>query len=269
MIRILFLGEIVGRPGIAVLKKRLSGLKEQYSIDYTIANGEGATNGFGLGTAHSIQLSKMGIDLITGGEKIYYKVDMVDFISKSSFILRPLNFPPQSPGKSVKNIAIKECNILVINLIGSSEFSRLSVNNPFVAIDGFLKKVNENTIVLVQFHAATTAEKNTMLYFLDGKASAVIGTHTKALSADARVSDKGTAYISDNGRVGSLMSVGGLDPDTEIKKLKTQIQERSKECWDMPCIQGIVVEIDESTRKATNIITINEPIPVDRPKEAF
>jgi len=267
MIRILFLGEIVGRPGIAVLKKALANLKQQYSIDYTIGNGEGTTNGFGIGTAHSIQLAKLGIDLITGGEKIFYKVDMVDFIAKSSFILRPLNYPPSSPGKSVKNIAIKGKDFLIIDLIGSSEFSRLSVNNPFVAIDSFLKRVTNNPIILVQFHASTTAEKTTMLHFLDGRVASVIGTHTKVLTADAKVTDNGTAYITDNGRVGSGLSVGGLDPEIEIKKLKTQIQERSKECWDEASIQGVIVDIDEESGKAINITTINEKVPVDKPKD--
>ncbi len=268
MIRILFLGEIVGRPGIASIKKALVGLKEKYSIDYTIANGEGTTNGFGLGVAHAIQLSKLGVDLITGGEKIFFKVDMVDFIAKTGFILRPLNYPPASPGRGIKNINIKGKDIIVINLIGQSGLSRLSVNNPFVTIENFLKKTTGSPIVLIQFHASTTAEKTTMLHFLDGKASAIIGTHTKALTSDATVTEKGTAYITDNGRVGSLMSVGGLDPESEIKKHKSQIPERSKEWWSDPVIQAVIVDIDEESGKALSIETINEHIEVDRPKEA-
>lgn len=267
MIKVLFLGEIVGRPGISTLKKGISELKRNLSIDYIVANAEGTTNGFGLGTAHSIQLSKLDIDLITGGEKIFLKPDMVDFIGKSSFILRPMNFPPAAPGKFVKNVSIKGKDLLFINLIGSSGFGRLDINNPFVAIEGFLKKVSPDTVVLVQFHAAMSAEKATMLHFLDGKVAGVIGTHTKALTADGRVTEKGTAFITDNGRVGSLMSVGGLNPDVEIRKLKTQIQERSKEAWDSCVIQGIVIDIDENNGKCTGVTTINEKVDIEQPQE--
>lgn len=268
MIRILFLGEIVGRAGITTIKKHLDKLKNEYEIDYTIANGEGATNGFGLGTQHAIQLSKNGINLITGGEKLFYKPDMVEFIQKSGFILRPMNYPVQAPGKSTKNITIKGKEILVMNIIGGSGFSRNSANNPFSSIDGFLKKLTSNQIVLVQFHAAMSAEKATMLHFLDGRVAAVIGTHTKVLTADARVTEKGTAFISDNGRVGSFMSVGGLDPEVEINKNKSQIPERSKECWDDCVLQGVVVDIDEESGKSVQITPINSHFDVKDSKEA-
>ncbi|MGN1164227.1 MAG: YmdB family metallophosphoesterase, partial [Candidatus Ornithospirochaeta sp.] len=114
---------------------------------------------------------------------------------------------------------------------------------------------------------STTAEKATMLHFLDGRVSAVIGTHTKVMSADERVTEKGTAYISDNGRVGSFMSVGGFDTGTEIAKYRTQIPARSKEAWDDPRIQGVVVEIDEETGKSTGIIVIDEKVSVQKPQE--
>lgn len=267
MIRILFLGEIVGRAGITTVKKHLEELKKEYDVDYTIANGEGATNGFGIGTQHAIQLSKNGINLITGGEKLFYKPDMVEFISKSSFILRPMNYPMQSPGKSAKNITLKGKDILILNIIGSAGFSRNNSNNPFSSIDGFLKKTNGTPIILVQFHAAMSAEKATMLHYLDGRVTALVGTHTKTLTADAKVTKNGTAFISDNGRVGSLMSVGGLDPQVEINKNKTQIPERSKECWDDCVIQGIIIDIDEDSGKCIGVTTINKHCDVSAPKE--
>lgn len=267
MIRVLFLGEIVGRPGIATLKKELATLKKDFDIDYTIANAEGCSNGFGLGVAHSIQLSKLGIDLLTGGEKIFYKPDMVEFINKSSFILRPMNFPPASPGKCFKNVNIKGKDFLIINIIGESGLTRLSVNNPFVAIDSFLKKISNETVVLVCFHAAMSAEKATMMHYLEGRVSSVIGTHTKVLSADAKITDKSTAYITDIGRVGSLMSVGGLDPDIEINKFKSQIPTRSKECWRDCVLQGVVVDIDEISGKTVGITPINKRVNVKEPRE--
>ena len=266
MINVLFLGEIVGRCGIASLKSSLNKIKDRHSVDYTIINGDGMTNGYGIGKAHSIQLGKLGVDLICGGEKLFYKIDMVEFISHSSFILRPLNYPPQCPGKSVKNITVKNTPILVINLQGNSSFKQ-SIQNSFVAIDSFLKKVEGNPIILVYYHAATTAEKATMFHFLDGKVAAVISTHNKVLTSDETVSSNGTAFISDNGRVGSFMSVGGFLPETEILKYRKQIPLRSKESWLEGRVQGVVVTLDEEKKIATKITVIDEKFDVVKPLE--
>ncbi|MBQ0071378.1 MAG: YmdB family metallophosphoesterase [Spirochaetales bacterium] len=266
MIRILFLGELVGRCGIAALKNGLASVKTKYDVDYTVINGEGMTNGYGLGKMHSMQLGKLGIDLTMGGEKLFYKPDMVEFMPKCSFVLRPLNYPPQCPGKSIKNVNIKGRQLLFINLQGNADF-RQALQNAFVSIDGFLRKVEGDPIILLEFHASTTAEKATMLHFLDGRVGAVIGTHTKIISADERVTENGTAFISDIGRVGSYMSVGGFDPDTEIQKYRSQIPTRSREAWDDARIQGVVVELDETTGKAVGIQIVDEKVAVRRPEE--
>ena len=269
MAKILILGEIVGRAGIGALKNGLREIKDRYGVDYTIANAEGATNGFGLGKAHSIQLGKMGIDLLTGGEKLFYKPDLVEFISKAGFIIRPLNYPPQTPGRSSKNITINNRRYLIISLQGNSLLNRQSLQNAFLSIDGYIKKATaeENKpSVIVVFHAATTAEKATMFHFLDGRVSAVIGTHTKVMTADSCISEHGTAFISDNGRVGSFMSVGGLSPEVEIRKLLTQIPERSKEAWDDARIQGVIVDIDDGSGLAKDIIRIDEKVNVAKPE---
>ena len=121
-------------------------------------------------------------------------------------------------------------------------------------------------MLLVFYHAATTAEKKTLLYYLDGKASAVIGTHTKVLTADSIVTGNGTAYITDTGRVGSFMSVGGFDPENEINKLKGAMPLRSKECWNDGIMEGVVVSIDEESGKAVSITTINEHVSIRRPE---
>lgn len=264
MLNILFLGEIVGRCGGNTLKAGLAGIKTKYNVDYTIANGEGTTNGYGLGKAHASMLGKYGVDLITGGEKLFYKPDMVEFMGHCSFVLRPLNYPPLCPGKAVKNITLNDTQLLIINLQGNSSL-RQAVQNSFVAIDSFLKKVEGNPIILVSYHAATTAEKATMLHFLDGRVQAVIGTHSKTLTSDGRVTGNGTAFISDIGRVGSFLSVGGFAPETEIKKYRSQIPYRSKEAWADPRIQGVVVTLDETTHKAVSISIVNESFNVERP----
>ncbi len=268
MVRILFLGEITGRPGIAALKNGLAELKTEYSIDYTIANGEGMTNGFGIGKAHSLQLSKLGVDTVTGAEKLFYKLDMVDFIPKAGFILRPANYPPQCPGRGFRHVTIGDGRFVIINLQGNSNFPRQNIQNAFFAIDGILKKISEsgsNEIPIVIFHAETTAEKKTMKFYLDGRVAAVIGTHSKVITSDEDVTEKGTAYITDIGRVGSFLSAGGFDPETEIQKLKSQLPVRSRECWNDGVIEGVAVTIDESTGRAEDITRIVKHVTIKEP----
>ncbi len=256
-IRVLFLGEIVGRPGTTVIKKLLKDIKKANNIDLVIANGEGVTNGFGIGKNHSIMIHKAGVDVITGGEKIYYKVDMVDFLDKNNFIIRPANYPISNPGKGIKYLTLKDKKIAIINLLGNSNFPRTHLSNAFLIAKSLVEKISpDQDIILVQFHASTTAEKNTMGYLLNGKVAAVIGTHCKAITSDSRILDKGTAYITDNGMVGSTLSVGGLDSETEIKKFTHAIPLRSAESWNRLQMQGVIVDIDEETNKATNIETL-------------
>ncbi len=253
-IRVLFLGEIVGRPGTTVIKKLLKKFVKDNDIDLVVANGEGVTNGFGIGKNHSIMIHKAGVDVITGGEKIYYKIDMVDFIDKNNFVIRPVNYPPNNPGKGIKFTTIKDKKIAIINILGNSDFPRTHLSNAFIVIDKLVEKLKtDQDIILVQFHASTTAEKNTMGYLLNGKAAAVIGTHCKAITSDYRILDKGTAYITDNGMVGSTQSVGGFESQTEIKKFTNAIPLRSQESWKALQMQGVVVDIDETTNLANNI----------------
>ncbi|MCK9546884.1 MAG: TIGR00282 family metallophosphoesterase [Sphaerochaeta sp.] len=264
-IRVLFLGEIVGKPGITCVKNALRPLREARSIDLVIANAEGATGGFGLGKAHSMQLLKLGIDVITGGEKLYYKLDMVEFIDKNPSILRAANYPQQNPGRGVRYLTVAEQKVCIINLLGNADFPRTHLSNAFALAQYLVDQaLGEGAIALVQFHASPTAEKLTMGHMLKGKAAAVIGTHTKVLSADATILRGGTAYITDNGRCGSQMSVGGFDPDGEIEKQITAVPRRSQECWESLELVGVLVDIDDSG-KAVAIEPIR--IPVDGKQE--
>jgi|GEM_PF-22759 len=257
---VLFLGEIVGKPGIFTVK-HLKELREKKAIDLVIANGEGTTNGFGLGKAHSMQLSKLGVDILTGGEKIYYKLDMVDFLPKAPWILRPANYPMGNPGRGVRTLEVGGKTVMIINLLGTSGFTKVHLNNPFALAKLLVDKAHaemQDPIILVQFHAATTAEKQTMGYLLDGKVAAVIGTHTKVLSADAHLLPGGTAYMTDNGRCGSTCSVGGFATDVELRKYLTGIPERSHENWDSLELQGALVSVDNG--KPASIETIRYPV---------
>ena len=263
-LKILYIGEVVGKPGVYCVKKLLPGIKKDFDIDFTIANCEGATGGFGLGKNHSIYLKKMGIDVETVGEKGFYKKDLVEYIQKAPYILRPANYPYGVPGRGWRVYSCGEAKIGIISLLGNSGFSRTHLTNPFLYLPDSAEKLKKETsIVILDFHAATTAEKQTMLHLADGRVSAVIGSHTKVLTADEKITAAGTAYITDSGRTGSLNSVGGLSPDVEIRKFMTQIPERSKDCWDNLELQGVIIEINEETGKAVKIERIKRSCEIE------
>jgi len=247
--KILFIGEIVGKSGVFCVKKLLPKLRKEWGIDFIIANGEGATGGYGIGKNHAIYLRKLGIDVITSGECIYYKKDMVSYIDNASFILRPANYPFGNPGKGWHIFTRDNFKIGVINMLGQAGFKRVHLANPFLLLPEIVKKISALTnIIIVDFHASTTAEKYGMFYHMDGKVSAVIGSHTKVLTADERIMPNGTAMITDTGRTGSINSVGGLDPEIEIRKRLTKIHEYSDTYWEKLELQGVILEIDESGR---------------------
>ena len=254
-IKVLFIGEIVGKSGVFCVKKLLSEVKKEYSIDFVIGACEGATGGFGIGKTHSIYLRKLGVEALTSGEKIFFKKDIVEHLPKAPWHLRPINYPYGCPGRGWRVYTTEGgIKIAVINILGNSGFQRTHLNNPFLILPDLIAKAKEETpVVIVDFHASTTAEKKTMFYMMDGKVSAIVGTHTKALSADNKVLSGGTAVICDSGRTGSLDSVGGLEPEIEIKKYMTQLPERSKECWENLELQGVVIDIDPATGKALSI----------------
>ncbi len=244
--RILFLGETVGKPGMTAIKKGLSDLKTTEKIDFTVANGEGLSNGFGIGNAHAVQLLRTGVDLITTGEKTYYKKDMVESISKLSRLIRPANFPAGNPGRGFKVLKVGELSVGFINLLGTAGFNRISVTNPFIHINSLVSKLSqESDALILQFHASTTAEESTMAFHLDGKVAAVIGTHSKVLTSDARILPKGTAFITDNGMCGAAEGVGGFAVEPEIKRFIDQIPSRSVNGSGALELQGVVVELDE------------------------
>lgn len=255
-VRVLFLGEIVGKAGVFCVKNHLSRIKEEEKIDFVIAQAEGTTGGFGLGKNHSVYLHKLGIDVLTGGECIYYKKDMVGHIQNASYILRPANYPPGNPGRGWWVYRRENFKIAVINLLGQSGFGRVHLSNPFTYLPELVRRAAEETnMILLDFHACTTAEKYTMFHHADGQLSAIIGTHGKTLTADAAIFPGGTAVLCDAGRTGSIDSVGGLNAEVEIRKYVTQIPERSKEAWGRLEIQGAIIEIQDDG-KASSIKAI-------------
>ncbi len=266
-IKILFLGEIVGKAGVYCVKTLIQRLRDEIKPDFIIANGEGATGGFGIGKTHAVYLKKLGVDVITSGERIYYKKDMVPFIEKASFILKPVNYPRGTPGFGWRMFSKENKHIVVINVLGMSGFRRVHLANPFLVLRDLVERlaVDRTKNIIVDFHASATAEKSTMFYMLDGKVSAVIGTHTRVPTADERVMPNGTAVITDVGRVGSIDSVCGLETETEIRKFKTQIHEYSKDAWGNLELNGVVFSIEEDGL-STGIERIKMDIPVETSK---
>jgi metallophosphoesterase (TIGR00282 family) len=250
-VRVLYIGEIVGSAGVYCVKSQLSSLRKELEVDFVVACGDGATGGFGIGKNHSIYLHKLGIDVLTSGECIYYKKDMVPHLPHAPYILRAANYPYGNPGHGWAIAEAAGQKIAVLNLLGQSGFNRVHLANPFhLATDLVARIAQETRLILVDFHAATTAEKYTMFYHLDSQVSAVLGSHTKVLTSDAKVLPGGTAVIAGTGRTGSRDSVGGLDPEIEIRKFTTQIHEFSKVSWRGLELQGVLVDIGPEGKAA-------------------
>lgn len=252
--RVLFIGEIVGKAGVYCVKSLLSGLRKELDVDFVIANADGATGGFGIGKSHAVYLKKLGIDVITGGDQIYFKKDMVPHIDSAYYMLRPANYPPATPGRGWRYYNLPgDQRIVVISMLGQSGFDRVHASNPFTYIPELSSRARSETpYVIVDFHATTTAEKYTMFHHTDGHVSAIVGTGTRVQTADAHVMPKGTAVIGDAGRTGSRDSVAGLDPGPEIRKFMTGMPERSSDTWVNLELQGAVIDLGPDG-KATSI----------------
>ncbi len=266
-LRILFLGELVGKAGIYCVKQSLQKLKTSREIDFVVANGDGVTGGFGLGKSHSVYLRKLGVDVLTGGDQIFYKKDMVASFNTTPSVLRPANLPPGSPGRGWRHYAVGKIRVGVINLIGQSGFLRMHGSNPFTFLPDIVSRLKEDApTIILDFHATTTAEKQAMFRIADGMVTAAIGTGQRVVTADARVTEGGTATLCDAGRTGSIQSVAGLDPEVEIRQFLRQVPERSNETFEGLEIQGAIIDADD-TGRATNIETIRIPCAPPEDKE--
>ncbi len=259
LMRVLFIGEIVGKAGHFTLKHLLKDLVSRREVDFVIANANGATGGFGLGKNHAITLRKKGIRVLTGGECIYYKKDIVEYLPRAPWILRPANLPPGIPGRGWGIYDTPVGDIGVICMLGQSGYSRTHGNNPFTYLPEIVRKIRERTnVIILNFHAATTAERRTMAFHSDGLVSAMLGTGTRCQTADADIFPGGTAVITDTGRTGSRGSVYGMDSETEIRILQSRIPERSKDGWGDLRLQGVLLDIDKNGKTRT-IDTLDIP----------
>lgn len=252
--RIVFVGDVSGKYGRQFLAKVIPCIRAKYTPDMVIANGENSAGGLGIIPKTAYEMYQAGVDVITTGNHVWDKKEAVNLLYEDPKVIRPLNFPPAAPGKGYTifngNRGVK---VLVINLQGRV-FMDPVVDNPFLAIDHFLKNGNYNRgdyLIFVDFHAEATAEKQAMGFYLDGRVSAVVGTHTHVQTTDYRILENGSAYHTDVGMTGSLDSVIGMKKEQIIEKFVTGVNKRY-EVAKNDLIMDIVI-IDFNPEKATAI----------------
>lgn len=262
---ILFCGDIVGRSGRDVLKEQLPLLKEKYAIDFTIVNGENAAGGFGLTDKICKELFGAGIDVITSGNHMWDKREVMPYIDQEVRLLRPANFPKNNPGRGY-HIYRQQTgqSILVINLMG--QVFMPPTNDPFEVVEEILahhQLGRDMDFALVDFHAQAESEKQSMGVFCDGKVTAVLGTHTHVPTADYRILNEGTAYQTDVGMCGDYQSIIGMDREEPLKRFRQKVRYKSFSTANGEgTVRGIVIEADDKTGLAKKIIPIEVGQPI-------
>ena len=253
--RLLFLGDIVGRTGRNAVIEKLSGLITRYSLDFVIINGENSAGGFGITESILTDLLDAGADCITLGNHAFDQKETLVYIERHERLIRPLNFPKGTPGKgSVMLKAKNGADVLVINAMGRVFMTELDC--PFRAVDNEITacKLKEGAdVIFVDFHAEATSEKQSFAHFVDGRVSAIVGTHTHTPTSDHRVLPGGTAYMSDAGMCGDYNSVLGMDHEEPLSRFLTKIPRTRYEPSVGPAtLSGFAVEIDDKTGLATH-----------------
>ena len=251
--KILAIGDIIGKPGRKAVEEILPGLYSEYEIDLVIGNGENAAGGLGLTPRTAEELFDSGIDVITTGNHIWAYKEIIPYLDSGPALLRPLNYPPVNPGRGY----LFKNNALIVNLVG-----RVFIGNfdcPFRAMDQLLTEYENKSIpIIVDFHAEATSEKVAMGKYLDGRVSAVLGTHTHVGTIDAQILPGGTAYVTDIGMVGPIDSVIGDDTDSVLDRFLTQKTSRLSVGQGKVSFDAILVEVDKKTGKAVDIRRIQK-----------
>lgn len=260
MIRILFLGDIVGEPGRKAVISRVPTLKREKEIDFIIANGENAAAGRGITPKISINLLRCGIAVLTSGDHIWDQKEIVDYLPTEPRLLRPINYPEDTPGNGSVVLETAKGKIGVINGQGRT-FMNPPLENPFTRVEDEANRLREEegvTVIFVDFHAETTSESIAMGYHLDGKVSAVVGTHTHVQTADEKILANGTAHLTDAGMCGPDVSVLGRSVESVVWRFKTGMPTRFPVAKGQVRLCGVIVDIDEETGKALAIERYNE-----------
>lgn len=248
-------GDVVGQPGCRAVYFRLKDLKEKYKVDFTVVNGENAADGFGITPYLAEQIFSSGANVITTGNHIWQKKEILPFLDDNPFILRPANYPQGLEGKGYCTYLLdNDLKIGVINLQGVRSMS--PIDNPFLSVDKIINRLKEKervSVILIDFHAELIAEKEAMGFYVDGRTSLLVGTHTHIQTADEKILPQGTGYISDIGMTGVLDSVIGGDPTISIRRSRTQMPIKGSLAEGDAFVCGVVAEIEIETGKCISI----------------
>jgi metallophosphoesterase (TIGR00282 family) len=256
--RVLFIGDVVGQPGRRALNAMLPGLRSELLLDVVVANGENAAAGRGLTIKTAKEMFSAGVDIISSGNHIWDQREFVEELDSEKPILRPANYPPGSPGRGI----LRCKGLTVLNLQGRTFMH--NIDCPFRAADALLTNDVERPI-LVDMHAEATSEKLALGWYLDGRVSAVMGTHTHVPTADARILPEGTAYISDAGMTGARDSVLGFEVSASQRMFLTQLPTRlpvADKC-ETVVINSVLVDIDDRSGRATSIQRVDREYTFD------
>jgi metallophosphoesterase (TIGR00282 family) len=251
--RLLFIGDIVGRPGRQLVRLGLDAIVSRHQIDFVVANGENAAAGFGITREIGDELLELGIDVLTSGNHIWDKKEALDYIGTEPRLLRPANYPAGVPGNgSYVARARNGQTVGVINAMG--RVFMLNIDDPFAVVLREIETMRQRTrLILVDFHAEATSEKAAMGWHLDGKVTAVLGTHTHVQTADERILPKGTAFLTDAGMTGPHDSIIGVEVEPALGRFLTGLPARFETATANPRLNAVVVDADEATGKATDI----------------
>lgn len=243
-IRILAVGDVVGNPGLDRIDRSLRFLKRKYQVDFTVVNGENASV-VGLTPGQAEEILDAGADVITLGNHSFGKREIVPYLDETDRVLRPANYAPQTPGQGWAVYETCFGTVAVIDLIGRCGMD-YTPDNPFLLVEKILKKI-DTRLIFVEMHGEATSEKLAMGYLLDGRVSAVWGTHTHVPTADARVLPKGTGYVTDLGMTGPAESVLGIRPELSIARFRGDLPERYRWAEGKTKLEGVVFTVDTET----------------------
>ncbi len=264
---LLFIGDIVGQPGRRAVAELLPKLRQQHALDFVIANGENSAGGSGITPKTAGEIFSAGVDVITSGDHLWDQKEVMELLQNEKRFLRPLNYPPGTPGQgsaifevqSLKSKVQSPISIAVLNAQGRTFMPPLE--NPFLLALDEVKRLRQQTkIIFVDFHAEATSEKIAFARMLDGQVSAVVGTHTHVQTADEQIFPGGTAYLSDAGFTGPHESVLGREIEPVLKRFLTNMPQRFEVAKDRVRLHGALIEIDDATGKAVEIQRVSEPV---------
>ncbi len=256
-VNVLLIGDIVGQSGIRALFVGLKDLARRTDADLVIVNGENAAAGFGLTPEIAVSFFSMGVDVITSGNHIWQKREIYETLESNPRVLRPANYPQGTPGSGHVVLEKSGVKFAVINLQGREDMT--PINDPFRSASDIVKKLrSENAIVIIDFHAESTEEKEALALHLDGEVAAIVGTHTHVQTADERILPKGTGYITDIGMTGPEPSVIGVKTEIAVRRSLTQMPIKMETSEEPAGIHGVLFTIDIASRKTTGVRRIAE-----------